>query len=416
MNDDINNPTTMLNQTELTRLRAQFPVLQQQVNDHPLIYLDNAATTQKPACVLTAINTYYSAINSNVHRASHALSAQATKAYEEARQTCCRFINAGSPKEIIWTRGTTEAINLLAYSLTAQFKPDDEIIISTLEHHANIVPWQMLAQRTGATLKVIPLLPSTDLDLVAYKALLSDRTKLVAVSHVSNAIGTVNPVKEITRLAKTVGAKVLIDGAQAISHWPIDVQDLGCDFYAFSGHKMFGPTGIGVLWGKESELEQLPPWQGGGEMIKTVSFEHTTYNELPFKFEAGTPNIAGAISFAAAMDFLSGYDRAALAAHEAQLLAYAEKGLAKIPGIQIIGSPKQRAGAISFIMADAHNSDVGTLLDLQGIAVRTGHHCAQPLMQSLNISGTIRVSFSIYNSIDEIDFFLQALDELKDLL
>ncbi|MFT5879696.1 MAG: cysteine desulfurase/selenocysteine lyase [Moritella sp.] len=406
----------MLNDIELTHLRHQFPVLAQQVNDHPLIYLDNAATTQKPLCVLEAINTYYRDINANVHRASHALSAQATLAYENARTTCAQFINANSSDEIIWTRGTTEAINLIANCLTAEFKPGDEIIISTLEHHANIVPWQMLAQRTGAIIKVIPLLPSTDLDMAAYQQLLNHNTRLVAVSHVSNAIGTVNPIKEIIRLAKQFDAKVLIDGAQGISHWPLDVQALGCDFYAFSGHKMYGPTGIGVLWGKADVLNQLPPWQGGGEMIKTVSFEHTTYNELPFKFEAGTPNIAGAISLASAMDYLTRQDRQALAAHEAELLAYTTAQLEKTPRIQIIGQPQSRAGSVSFIIKDAHNADVGTLLDLQGIAVRTGHHCAQPLMQSLNISGTIRASVAIYNTKAEIDFFIQALTELLDLL
>ncbi len=406
----------MLNDIELTNLRRQFPVLAQQVNDHPLIYLDNAATTQKPLCVLEAINTYYRDINANVHRASHALSAQATLAYENARTTCAKFINANSSDEIIWTRGTTEAINLVANCLTAEFKPGDEIILSTLEHHANIVPWQMLAQRTGAIIKVIPLLPSTDLDMPAYRQLLNDNTKLVAVSHVSNAIGTVNPIQEIIRMAKQVDAKVLIDGAQGISHWPLDVQALGCDFYAFSGHKMYGPTGIGVLWGKADVLNQLPPWQGGGEMIKTVSFEHTTYNELPFKFEAGTPNIAGAISLASAMDFLTQQDRHALAAHESELLTYTTAQLKKMPRVQIIGQPQSRAGSVSFIIKDAHNADVGTLLDLQGIAVRTGHHCAQPLMQSLNISGTIRVSVSIYNTQAEIDFFIQALTELLDLL
>jgi cysteine desulfurase/selenocysteine lyase len=406
----------MLNDIELTHLRRQFPVLAQQVNDHPLIYLDNAATTQKPLCVLEAINTYYRGINANVHRASHALSAQATLAYENARTTCAKFINANSSDEIIWTRGTTEAINLVANCLTAEFKPGDEIIISTLEHHANIVPWQMLAQRTGAIIKVIPLLPSTDLDMAAYQQLLNHNTKLVAVSHVSNAIGTVNPIQEIIRLAKQVDAKVLIDGAQGIAHWPLDVQALGCDFYAFSGHKMYGPTGIGVLWGKADVLNQLPPWQGGGEMIKTVSFEHTTYNELPFKFEAGTPNIAGAISLASAMDYLTQQDRQALAAHESELLAYTTAQLAHMPRIQIIGQPQSRAGSVSFVIEDAHNADVGTLLDLQGIAVRTGHHCAQPLMQSLNISGTIRVSIAIYNTKAEIDFFIHALTELLDLL
>ena len=406
----------MLNDIELTDLRQQFPVLSQQVNDHPLIYLDNAATSQKPLCVLEAINTYYRDINANVHRASHALSAQATSAYENARDICAQFVNANSSKEIIWTRGTTEAINLIANCLTTEFQAGDEIIISTLEHHANIVPWQMLAQRTGAILKVIPLLPSTDIDMQAYKLLLSDKTKLVAVSHVSNAIGTVNPIEEIIALAKQTNAKVLIDGAQAIAHWDVDVQALGCDFYVFSGHKMYGPTGIGVLWGKEALLNQLPPWQGGGEMIKAVSFEHTTYNELPFKFEAGTPNIAGTISLARAMIFLKSYDRQALADHEAELLAYTTAQLEKMPRIKIIGSPQHRAGGVSFIMGDAHNGDVGMLLDLQGIAVRTGHHCAQPLMQSLNLSGTIRVSLAIYNTKEEINFFITALNELQDLL
>jgi len=406
----------MLNAIELITLRQKFPVLNQQVNAHPLIYLDNAATSQKPDVVLEAINTYYRDINANVHRASHALSAQATIAFEKARNTCAQFINANSSKEIIWTRGTTEAINLLANTLTAQFQTGDEIIISTAEHHANIVPWQMLAQRTGAIIKVIPLLANCDLDMQAYATLLNKKTKLVAVNHVSNALGTVNPIADIITLAKQVNAKVFIDGAQAIAHWSIDVQALGCDFYAFSGHKMYGPTGIGVLWGKQAELEALPPWQGGGEMIKTVTFAETTYNELPFKFEAGTPNIAGAISLAAAMDFLTQQDRQALAQHEDELLAYTCQLLARIERIEIIGNPSQRAGAVSFIIKDAHNADVGTLLDMQGIAVRTGHHCAQPLMQSLNIPGTIRISPAIYNSQAEIDFTLQALEALLDML
>lgn len=406
----------MLNAIELITLRQKFPVLNQQVNAHPLIYLDNAATSQKPDVVLEAINTYYRDINANVHRASHALSAQATIAFEKARNTCAQFINANSSKEIIWTRGTTEAINLLANTLTPQFNAGDEIIISTAEHHANIVPWQMLAQRTGAIIKVIPLLANCDLDMQAYAALLNKKTKLVAVNHVSNALGTINPIADIITLAKQVNAKVFIDGAQAIAHWSIDVQALGCDFYAFSGHKMYGPTGIGVLWGKQAELEVLPPWQGGGEMIKTVTFAETTYNELPFKFEAGTPNIAGAISLAAAMDFLTQQDRQALAQHEDELLAYTCQLLARIERIKIIGNPNQRAGAVSFIIKDAHNADVGTLLDMQGIAVRTGHHCAQPLMQSLNIPGTIRISPAIYNSQAEIDFTLQALEALLDML
>jgi len=406
----------MLNAIELITLRQKFPVLNQQVNAHPLIYLDNAATSQKPDVVLEAINTYYRDINANVHRASHALSAQATIAFEKARNTCAQFINANSSKEIIWTRGTTEAINLLANTLTAQFQTGDEIIISTAEHHANIVPWQMLAQRTGAIINVIPLLANCDLDMQAYATLLNKKTKLVAVNHVSNALGTVNPIADIITLAKQVNAKVFIDGAQAIAHWSIDVQALGCDFYAFSGHKMYGPTGIGVLWGKQAELEALPPWQGGGEMIKTVTFAETTYNELPFKFEAGTPNIAGAISLAAAMDFLTQQDRQALAQHEDELLAYTCQLLARIERIEIIGNPSQRAGAVSFIIKDAHNADVGTLLDMQGIAVRTGHHCAQPLMQSLNIPGTIRISPAIYNSQAEIDFTLQALEALLDML
>lgn len=406
----------MLNEIELQHLRHQFPVLDQQVNDHPLIYLDNAATSQKPNCVLDAINTYYRDINANVHRASHALSAQATVAYEDARTTCANFINAASTKEIIWTRGTTEAINLLANCFTQQISAGDEIVVSTLEHHANIVPWQMLAQRTGAILKVIPLLPSCDLDMAAYEALLNEKTKLVAVNHVSNALGTVNPVEDIVRLAKKVNAKVFIDGAQAIAHWQVDVQAIGCDFYAFSGHKMYGPTGIGVLWGKASELDAMPPWQGGGEMIKTVSFTETTYNQLPFKFEAGTPNIAGAISLAAAMKFLCQQNRVALAQHESTLLEYACQQLETIDRVKLIGTPIQRAGAVSFIIEDAHNADVGTLLDMQGIAVRTGHHCAQPLMNALGINGTIRLSPAIYNSKDEINFTINALKELIDLL
>ncbi|ATY79452.1 cysteine desulfurase CsdA [Aeromonas veronii] len=404
-----------MNQQQHDQLRSQFPALAQEVNGHPLVYLDNAATTQKPQAVLDAIVHYYGADNANVHRAAHALSGRATRAFEAARETVARFINAPRSHEVIWTRGTTEAINLVAQSWgMSELKAGDEIILSTLEHHANIVPWQLVAQRTGAVIRVIPLDERGDLDLAAYHAMLGPRTRLVSVAHVSNALGTVNPVKEMVAAAKAVGALTLIDGAQAVAHLEMDVQAIGCDFYAFSGHKLYGPTGIGVLWGRTELLERMPPWQAGGEMIERVSFSGTTFNTLPFKFEAGTPHIAGAIGLAAAIDFVMGQDRQWLANHEQALTDYLVTGLQQVPGLRLIGEPGQRAGAVSFLLEDIHPQDAATLLDMQGIALRVGHHCAMPLMESLGIGGTMRASLACYNNRDDVDALLAALHKLSD--
>ncbi|MFU7711268.1 aminotransferase class V-fold PLP-dependent enzyme [Aeromonas veronii] len=404
-----------MNQQQHDQLRSQFPALAQAVNGHPLVYLDNAATTQKPHAVLDAISHYYRADNANVHRAAHALSGRATRAFEAARETVTRFINAPRSHEVIWTRGTTEAINLVAQSWgMSELKAGDEIILSTLEHHANIVPWQLVAQRTGAVIRVIPLDKRGDLDLAAYHAMLGPRTRLVSVAHVSNALGTVNPVDRIVTVAKAVGAVTLIDGAQAVAHLEVDVQAIGCDFYAFSGHKLYGPTGIGVLWGRTELLELMPPWQAGGEMIDRVSFSGTTFNTLPFKFEAGTPHIAGAIGLAAAIDFVMGQDREWLAQHEQALTDYLVAGLQQVPGLRLVGEPGQRAGAVSFLLDDIHPQDAATLLDMQGIALRVGHHCAMPLMESLGIGGTMRASLACYNNRDDVDALLAALHKLCD--
>ena len=404
-----------MNQQQHDRLRGQFPALAQEVNGHPLVYLDNAATTQKPQAVLDAINHYYRADNANVHRAAHALSGRATRAFEDARETVARFINAPRSHEVIWTRGTTEAINLVAQSWgMSELRAGDEIVLSTLEHHANIVPWQLVAQRTGAVIRVIPLDERGDLDIAAYLALLGPRTRLVSVAHVSNALGTVNPVKEMVAAAKAVGSLSLIDGAQAVAHLEVDVQAIGCDFYAFSGHKLYGPTGIGVLWGRTELLERMPPWQAGGEMIDRVSFSGTTFNILPFKFEAGTPHIAGAIGLAAAIGFVMEQDKDSLASHEAALTDYLVAGLQQVPGLRLVGDPGQRAGAISFLLEDIHPQDAATLLDMQGIALRVGHHCAMPLMESLGIGGTLRASLACYNNQDDVDALLAALHKLSD--
>ena len=389
--------------------RADFPILDQQINGSQLVYLDNAATTQKPESVLHAMTQYYRENNSNVHRAAHTLADRATQAFEAARESTRCFINAESTQEIIFTRGTTEAINLVASCHGNLLGSDDEILISHLEHHSNIVPWQMLAAQTGASLHACVVTPSGDIDLEDFASKLSERTKLVAIGHVSNALGTVNPIKQIIEQAHAVGARVLLDGAQAMAHMPVDVAALDCDFYAFSGHKMYGPTGIGVLYGKRDLLEELPPWQGGGEMIEHVSIEHTTYNQLPYKFEAGTPNIAGAIGLAAAMDYLTALDWADVFDHEQSLLNLTLSQLKQMDGVALVGEPCNRAGVVSFEVADGHPHDIGTLLDQQGIAVRTGHHCAMPLMAALGIPGTVRASFSLYNSTDDVERLITGI-------
>jgi cysteine desulfurase/selenocysteine lyase len=401
---------------DVEAVRRDFPILQQLVHDQPLVYLDSAATTQKPRVVIDALSQYYLQDNSNVHRAAHALADRATTGFENARKRIAQFINSPKPEQIIWTRGTTESINLVAASYgRVALQPGDKILVSTLEHHSNIVPWQLIAAERGATVIPIPLDNRGDLDLDAYAALLDERVKIVAVNQVSNALGTVNPIKSIVQSAHAVGAKVLVDGAQAIAHFPVDVQDLNCDFYAFSGHKAFGPTGIGVLWGRESLLEQMPPYQGGGEMIESVSFSGTTFNQLPYKFEAGTPDIAGAIGMAAAIEYLGNLDRAAVQAHEAALLAECiERG--EEMGLRRVASPRHAAGIYSFLLPGAHPSDVGTILDQQGVAVRTGHHCAQPLMAYLGVPGTVRASLSIYNNHEDIDRFFNAMAKVKKFL
>ena len=402
---------------DIEQIRADFPILHQEVNGKPLVYLDNGATTQKPQVVIDAIANYYRTTNSNVHRGAHTLSDQATQMFEDARITMQKFLNAAKSEEIIWTRGTTESINLVAQTwVRSNVKAGDEIIISGMEHHSNIVPWQMVCEQTGALLKVIPVLDDGSLDYDAYLKLLSEKTKFVAVVHVSNALGTLNPVEDIIREAHNVGAKTLIDGAQAVAHWDIDVQALDCDFYAFSGHKLFGPTGLGVLYGKEALLNAMPPYQGGGEMILHVSFEKTTYNVLPYKFEAGTPNIAGAIAMAAAINYLNSLDRVALAKHEDGLLARANELAAQTDGIRLIGTSAKKAGVFSFLIEGTHPHDVGTLLDQQGIAVRTGHHCAMPVMEQFKIPGTIRASFTFYNTLDEVDALFKAIEKVKMFL
>lgn len=401
----------------LNSIREQFPALHQEVNCKPLIYLDNGATTQKPKAVIDALQRYYEHDNSNVHRGAHTLSDRATEQFENARKTVQAFLNAAKAEEIVWTRGTTEAINLVASTWgRANIQSGDRILVSGMEHHSNIVPWQMLCEQSGAELLPIPVLDNGELDMAAFAELLTPAVKLVSVVHVSNALGTINPVAEIIRQAHAIGAKVMVDGAQAVAHWDIDVQALDADFYAFSGHKLFGPTGIGVLYGKEALLNAMPPYQGGGEMIEHVSFTKTTYNGLPYKFEAGTPNIAGAIGLAAAIDYLNTLDRAALAAHEDALLARANELAAEIGGIRIIGNAAKKASVFSFILEGAHPADVGTLLDQQGIAVRTGHHCAMPVMEQFKVPGTVRASFTFYNTLDEVDALFKGLEKAKMFL
>ena len=397
-------------------IRDQFPILHQKVHGHPLIYFDNAATSQKPLKVINAISEYYLQENSNIHRGAHYLSNQATEKYEKSREAVRRLINAKSTEEIILTKGTTESINLVASCLSQYlFQPGDEILISGLEHHANIVPWQIAAEQKGALIKVIPILDSGELDLVAFKNLLSPKTKLLALSHISNALGTINPVEEMIPLAKEKGALVLIDGAQSAPHMIVDVQALDCDFFCFSAHKIYGPTGIGVLYGKKAQLEKMPPYQSGGEMIKEVTFKGTTFNNLPYKFEAGTPNIAGGIGLLAAVEFIEEVGLEFIARREAELLAYATKKLKELGGIQFFGEAKEKAAVISFLVDGIHPSDLGSVLDKLGIAVRTGHHCAQPIMDRFEIPGTVRASFAVYNTENEIDMFIEGIDKVKKM-
>lgn len=402
---------------DLDRVRQDFPILHQEVNGRPLIYLDNAATTQKPNAVIDAISDYYRSYNANVHRAAHALSDRATQEFESARKKVADFLGARSAEQLIWTSGTSESINLVAASWgRANLSSGDRILVSALEHHSNIVPWQIIAEQTGAQVVPIDVTGDGEIDLETMDALLDERVKMVSVSHVSNALGTVNPVEEIIRKANSVGAKTLVDGAQALAHLELDVEALGCDFYAFSAHKVYGPTGIGGIWGKQDLLEDMPPYQGGGEMIERVSFSGTTYNQLPYKFEAGTPNIAGAIGFGAAIDYLDSLNRVAVAEHEQSVLDYAfEKGEA-FAGLTRYGKASRVTGVFSFLLDGVHPSDVGMLLDQQGIALRTGHHCTQPLMETYRIPGTVRASFALYNSKDEVDQLFTGLEKVKQFL
>jgi cysteine desulfurase/selenocysteine lyase len=401
---------------DIARVRADFPILSEVVHGHPLVYLDSANTSQKPLAVIRATDEYYRHHNANIHRATHLLSERATALYEGARKKAAVFLNAPDPHAVILTKGTTDGINLVAQSYgRTTLKPGDEILLSWLEHHSNIVPWQLVAEQTGASIKVVPITDRGELELDAYAKLLSGRTKIVALGHVSNALGTINPIKPMIAQAHAHGAVVLIDGAQAAPHLAIDVQDLDCDFYVLSSHKMFGPTGIGVLYGRRTLLEQMPPYQGGGDMISNVTFEKTLYNQLPYKFEAGTPNMAGAAGFGAAIDYLSSLDRAAALAHEDDVLAYATAKVGAIPGVRIIGEAREKTGVLSFLLDGAHPHDAGTILDQQGIAVRTGQHCAQPVMDRFCIPATIRASLAIYNTREDIDALVKGLQRVKDV-
>lgn len=396
--------------------RADFPILGKKVHGKPLIYLDNAATTQKPMTVMAAESDYYQNYNANVHRGVHTLSQLATDAFEAARAKVQRLINAASPDEIIFVRGTTEAINLVAQSYARdRLQAGDEIVLSIMEHHSNIVPWQLVCQQTGAVLRIIPIDDTGELQMEVFDALLNERTRLVAVTHVSNALGTINPVKAIIELAQARKVPVLLDGAQAIAHLPVDVQALDCDFYAFSGHKLYGPSGVGVLYGKAALLDAMPPYQGGGEMIRSVSFEETSYNTLPYKFEAGTPNIAGVIGLGAAVDYVTGIGFEALAEHDQVLLAHATQLVTGIPGLRIIGSAREKMGILSFVLEGVHPHDIGTILNHQGVAIRTGHHCAMPLMERFGVEATARASFALYNTRQEADALAAAIYKVKEV-
>ncbi len=398
------------------RWRGDFPILRQKVHGKPLVYLDNAATSQKPKAVIDAISNYYETMNANVHRGVHHLSELATAVYEGAREKTRGFINARSIREIVFVRGTTEAINLVAQSYgRPQFKAGDEIILSQMEHHSNIVPWQLLAGQTGAVLKVIPITDAGELEPGAYEKLFSARTRFVALGHVSNALCTINPVKEMIVFAHAHGVPVQLDGAQAVPHMPVDVQDLDCDFYAFSGHKMFGPTGIGVLYGKEQLLEAMPPWQGGGEMIRIVRFGETTYNDLPHKFEAGTPDIAGAAGLGAAVDYLQLVDLTAAMPYEQSLLRYVSEQLSSVPGVKLVGTASHKAGVISFVMDGVHPHDLGTIVDQEGVAIRTGHHCAMPVMERFGLPATARASLAFYNTREDLDALVAALHKAREM-
>ncbi|MCJ7814953.1 MAG: cysteine desulfurase [Xanthomonadales bacterium] len=399
---------------DVEEVREDFPILQRTVHGKPLVYFDTAASAQRPLAVIEATDNFYRQHNANVHRGVHTLSQEATDLYEGARRKLAGFINAASWREVVFTRGTTEAINLVAQSyLRPVLKPGDEILVTHMEHHANIVPWQMVCEQTGASLKVVPINQRGEQEKDALESMLSERVKLLGVVQISNALGTVNPVAEICRMAKRFGVPVLVDGAQAMPHAAVDVQALGCDFFCLSGHKMYGPTGIGALWAVEATLDAMPPWQGGGEMISRVTFEKTTWNDVPAKFEAGTPDIAGGVGLGAAIDYLSQFDMTEIAAHEHQVLAYATEKLTEIEGLRIIGTARDKAGVISFTLGDIHPHDLGTIIDHYGIAVRTGHHCAMPVMQFFNVPATARASFGMYNTESEVDALVEALHQAR---
>ena len=400
---------------DVNRVRAEFPVLSRRMGKHPLTFLDSGASAQKPLAVIERLTRYYSEEHANIHRGVYRLSEQATLAYENARERLARFLNAPETREVIFTRGTTESVNLVAASWgRANLRAGDEILLTGMEHHANIVPWQMIAAQTGAVIKVVPVTPSGELDPDAFRALLSPRTKFFGCVHVSNALGTINPVETLVREAKAVGATVLVDGAQAVAHFVPDVQKIGCDFYVFSGHKLFGPTGIGVLWGRAELLNAMPPYQGGGDMIKKVDFDGTTFREIPERFEAGTPHIAGAIGLGVAADYFAALQPAAHD-YEDALLEYATEKLTAIPGLRLVGTAPRKVAVCSFLLGDVHPHDVGTMLDTDGIAVRTGHHCAMPLMKSLGISGTVRASMAFYNTTDDIDRLASSLERIRKM-
>ncbi|GAB1269219.1 cysteine desulfurase [Aurantivibrio infirmus] len=401
---------------DVQAIRKQFPILSREVNGKPLLYLDNAATTQKPQCVIDSISNFYRTCNSNVHRGAHRLADEATQLFENARDIVAKFIAAETREEVIWTSGTTESINIVAHGLADLLSPDDEVLVTEMEHHANLVTWQQACKRSGASLKIAPINDDGELLLESFKAFLSEKTKFVAFPHVSNALGTVNPIEELCRLAKSVGAYTLVDGAQGIAHFKVDVKKIDCDFYVFSAHKLFGPTGVGVLWGRQTVLADWPVWQTGGEMISEVSYQTAKWNVLPYRFEAGTPNIAGAIAMAEAIRWFSALDFSAVQTHEARLMSLATELAESFSGLRIIGNAKEKVGVLSFVLDTGHPADIGFLLDQQGIAIRTGHHCAEPLMSRLHIPGTARASFSIYNTEEEIKFLFAALKKVSELL
>lgn len=410
ISDNFHKEEQVVEAFDVQAVRTQFPILHRTVYGKPLVYLDNAATTQKPQRVIDTLTRYYTELNSNIHRGVHYLSQEATTAYEHARETMRSFVNARASREIVFTRGCTESVNLVASTFGRMMVGEgDEILVSEMEHHSNIVPWQMLCQEKGAVLRVIPINDAGEIEIDVYERMLNERTKLVAIVHVSNSLGTINPVKEMTAIAHGKNIPVLVDGAQATPHCKVDVQDIGCDFYTVSGHKMYGPTGIGFLYGRAEWLEKLPPYQGGGDMILSVTFEKTLYNELPFKYEAGTPNIGGAIALAEAVEFMHSIGYSTIAEHEHNLVEYTTKQLLEIPGVNIVGTARNKAAVISFVLKDIHPHDIGTLLDRDGVAIRTGHHCTQPVMKRFGVPATNRISFAVYNTKDEVDVAVQGL-------